>query len=154
MLKKNIEQLEMVPCPVCGKPMPRKRMELGYNYCVNCSTEGRKVCLVEGTQEGDGVQSDIVIMTQQEARAINRSKLNGTRPDQLEDEASLDMKTFEEREVAEEEVMSQDRLLELEGEFGAEISEKTAQDMETMGIFAEDDELSAEFPGLNEEEDI
>ena len=141
---------EMMPCPVCGKPMPKKRLELGYNYCVNCSTEGRKVCIVEGTPEGDGNQEEVIIMTAQEARALTGYRTGEPKLDLLEDETSPDMQTFEDREITEELLNRKDRAI-LEGEFGYELSDRVSRDLETTGIVPED-ELEASFPGLNEDE--
>ena len=137
----------MIPCPVCGKPMPKRRMELGYNYCVNCSTEGKKVCLVEGKPEGDSNQEEVVILSSQEAQAISRYR---TIPklEHIEDESPLNMQTYEEREAAEETLKLRD-MAELEGEFGYEVSDRTARDMETIGTL-DDAELEAEFSDLEE----
>lgn len=88
--------LEMIPCPICGKPMPKKRRELGYNYCIDCSTEDKKVCVVEGTIEGDGVQSDVIILTKEQEQTISR--LNAATSKTADDE-SLDLQTFEQQEI-------------------------------------------------------
>ena len=63
-------QLEMIPCPKCGNDFPKKRKELGYHVCVNCSTTKPVVGIttVEGT--GDHTYNDIIIMDQDRARAI------------------------------------------------------------------------------------
>ena len=150
-MSKEKVQFEMIPCPICGKPMPKKRLELGYSYCVNCSTEKPKVCLVEGTQEGDSTQDGVIIMTAQEAQAINRYRTGGLKLEHIEDEAPLNMQTFEEREEAAEAVSQKDLAM-LEGEFGYEISDRTAKDLETIGIVSDED-LEAELPGLEDEED-
>lgn len=144
-------KFEMIPCPVCGKPMPKKRLELGYNYCVNCSTEKPKVCMIEGTQDGDSTQDGVVIMTAQEAQAINRYKAGGLKLEHIEDEAPLNMQTFEEREEAAEAINQRDLVM-LEGEFGYEISDRTAKDLETIGI-VNDEDLEAELPGLEDGEE-
>lgn len=130
---------EMIPCPVCGRPMPKKRMELGYNYCVDCSTEGRKVCVVEGFQEGEDIQSDTMIVTPQEARCITRTKNMGVKLEKLEGETGLDLQTYEEQEEFEK-ILEKRDVAELEGEFGYEISDKVAQDLETLEFFEEDSE--------------
>ena len=124
----------MVSCPVCGRPMPKKRMELGYRYCVNCSTEGRKVCVVEGVQEGEDVQSETVIVTPQEAQLINKTKKTGTKLERLEEESKLNLQTYEDQEELEKSLEHRE-LAEFEGEFGYEISDKVAQDMEALGFF-------------------
>lgn len=63
-------QLEMISCPKCGKDFPKKRKELGYHVCVNCSTVEPVVGIttVEGT--GDHTFNDLIIMDQSRARAI------------------------------------------------------------------------------------
>lgn len=141
MTKSKEMQIEMIPCPVCGKPMPKKRMELGYNYCVNCSTEGKKVCMVKGNQEGDGNQEEVIIMTAQEAQKLTKYRNEGARLEQLEEESSLDMRTFEEREAAEETLHLRD-VAELEGEFGYEISDRTAQGLENYKEPSDEDDLT------------
>ena len=143
-------KFEMVPCPVCGKPMPKKRLELGYKCCVSCSTEKPKVCIVEGTQEGDGTQDGIIIMSAQEARAISSYRTGGLKLEHIEDEVPLNMQTFEEREVAEE-VLKRTDAAALEGEFGYEISDRTAKDLEAIGIVSDED-LEADLPVLEDEE--
>lgn len=124
----------MIPCPVCGRPMPKKRMELGYKYCVNCSTEGRKVCVVEGVQEGEDVQSETLIVTPHEAQMITKTKKTGTKLERLEEESKLNLQTYEEQEELEKS-LEHTELAEFEGEFGYEISDKVAQDMEVLGLF-------------------
>ena len=136
-------ELEMVPCPICGKPMPKKRMDLGYNYCINCSTESRKVCIVEGTQEGEDVQSETFIVTPQEAQLIAKTKDMGLKLERVEEETKLNLQTYEEQEETEK-VLSQRDIAEFEGEFGYEVSDKVARDMELVGLFEEPEELEDE----------
>lgn len=150
-------KFEMIPCPVCGKPMPKKRMELGYNYCVNCSTEGRKVCMIKGTQEGDGNQEEVIIVSAQEAERLSRYRKEETGVEQLEEESSLDMRTFEEKETAEEIAQMRD-MADLEGEFGYEISDRTARGFETYKDLPDSDldldpELSELPTGVEEGEE-
>ena len=63
-------QLEMITCPKCGNDFPKKRKELGYHVCVNCSTVKPVVGVttVEGT--GDHTYNDIIIMDQDKFRSI------------------------------------------------------------------------------------
>lgn len=65
-------ELEMIPCPKCRKDFPKKRKELGYNVCVNCSTVKPKIAIttVEGT--GDHTWNDVLIMDQDQALSIAR----------------------------------------------------------------------------------
>lgn len=132
-----LEKFEMIPCPVCGKPMPKKRLDLGYKYCVNCSTEGRKVCVVEGVQEGEDVQSETFIVSPQEAQLIAKTKSVGLKLEKLEEETKLNLQTYEEQEESEKALQHRD-IAEFEGEFGYEISDKVARDMETLGLFDND----------------
>lgn len=73
----DLQKLEMITCPRCGQPFPKKRQELGYNYCVNCSTEKQVTYIIEGTKDGDGddtVLSTMHIVSQEEADNINRAR--------------------------------------------------------------------------------
>ena len=65
-----MEKLQMIPCPKCGNDFPKKRKELGYHVCVNCSTVKPLVGIttVEGT--GDHTYNDLIIMDQDRALAI------------------------------------------------------------------------------------
>lgn len=76
-------QLEMIPCPVCGNDFPKKRKELGYHVCINCSTVQPVVGIttVEGT--GDHTYNDLIIMEQQRAITIARreAELSGKKVD-------------------------------------------------------------------------
>jgi len=134
----NQIQFETIPCSVCGKPMPKKRLELGYRYCVNCSTEKPKVCLIEGTQEGDGTQSEVIIMTPQEAKVILGHKNTGLKLDHIEDEAPLNTQTYEEQEESEDALARKD-LEQLEDEFEYELSERVSRDLETIGSLSDED---------------
>lgn len=133
-------EFEMVPCPVCGNPMPKKRQELGYKYCVKCSTEGRKVCIVEGTPEGDGVQSDIVIVTREQGRALNRANVLGgiTR---LETDDLPNTQTFEQQEVRLANDLELDRQFLPEEDFIPNTVDKLLQELEEI------------LPIIDEEED-
>jgi len=76
-------ELTMIPCPVCGNDFPKKRKELGFHVCVNCSTVQPVVGIttVEGT--GDHTYNDLIIMDQQQAISIARkeAELSGKRVD-------------------------------------------------------------------------
>lgn len=94
-------ELEMVKCPVCGKPFPKKRVELGYNTCVNCSTVKRVVGLGEDLGEGDHTYSVLHIVQPEVARAVYRAQNMGkvTVDVDAEDEGDApDFRTFEEQE--------------------------------------------------------
>lgn len=64
------QNLSMLPCPKCGNDFPKKRKELGYFVCVNCSTVKAKVGVttVEGT--GDHTYNDLIIMDADQYRSI------------------------------------------------------------------------------------
>ena len=73
----ELQKLEMVTCPRCGRPFPLKRRELGYNYCINCSTEKHISYIIEGTLDGDGddtVHDVLHIVSWEEAVRVNRIK--------------------------------------------------------------------------------
>ena len=58
----NKQNLKMIPCPKCSEPFPElRKINYGYNHCVNCSTVERKVAIttVEGT--GDHTYNDLII---------------------------------------------------------------------------------------------
>lgn len=138
-------KLEMISCPVCGKPMPKKRMELGYNYCINCSTEKPKVCLIEGTQEGEDVDSTVTIVTQQEARLINKAKAEG-KVTLVEDENALNMKTLEEQDSGPGGEDTDKRFLQnLEERDFTEGVLKDLEDLDGMVILGPDDLEAADI---------
>lgn len=95
----DIKNLEMVTCPICGKPFPKKRQELGYNYCVNCSSESKVAALIEGTMDGEDCQTSIQIISRAEAEAIDNALRFGRRVivDSEYEEAPNTM-TFEEQD--------------------------------------------------------
>lgn len=75
-----MEGIEMVKCPKCGRPFPKARKDLGYNCCVNCSTERPLVGLIEGIgPEGDSMDSisimrpDIAFKVEKARRGVSRS---------------------------------------------------------------------------------
>ena len=63
-------QLEMIPCPKCGNDFPKKRKELGYHVCINCSTVKPVVGITTIEGEGDHTYNDLIIMDQDRFRAI------------------------------------------------------------------------------------
>lgn len=63
-------QLEMIPCPKCGNDFPKKRKELGYHVCVNCSTTKPVVGITTVEGSGDHTWNDIIIMDQDRYRSI------------------------------------------------------------------------------------
>jgi hypothetical protein len=76
-------QLEMIPCPKCGNDFPKKRKELGYHVCVNCSTVKPVVGITTIEGEGDHTYNDLIIMDQDRFRAIaeKEAQLSGQRFD-------------------------------------------------------------------------
>lgn len=144
-----LEKLEMIPCPRCGTPFPKRRQELGYNYCVNCSTEKPKVCRIEDQGEGEDTVTVSTIITQEEAMAIAKAERGG-RVDLIPDQEPVpDYSTFEEQD----EIVSSERpdlfrdeskLTEMEREF-AGLSERSLEEMERMAPMM-DDEDEPEIP--------
>ncbi len=104
LLKKEIDlsNMETVVCPRCGKPFPKKRYEMGYRCCVNCSTEKPRVCIVEEVGTGEDIYTVCSIVSQEEARTYERSRqlLQGSSRTRLAslDEPELDMNTTETEE--------------------------------------------------------
>ena len=92
-------EIEMIKCPRCGQPFPKARKDLGYNYCVNCSTERPVVGLIEGTgPEGDSMDS-ITIMKPELAFKIERARRGISRSICISpDEEAPDMRTTEDQE--------------------------------------------------------
>jgi len=131
------QNLEMVICPICGKPFPKKRKELGYNYCVECSTEKQKVCVVESYGEGDHNYNDIVILSQEEAwEALKPQELDPVYIDVDENGEGI----VEEETLFEDEAIelgnSQDRdsyLDSLENEFVKTFDPVVLEQMEQIG---------------------
>jgi hypothetical protein len=76
-------QLEMIECPKCGNDFPKKRKELGYHVCVNCSTAKPVVGITTVEGSGDHTWNDLIIMDQDRAFAIaNReAELSGRKID-------------------------------------------------------------------------
>ena len=62
--------LEMIPCPKCGNDFPKKRKELGYHVCVNCSSVKPVVGITTVEGSGDHTYNDMIIMDQDRAVAI------------------------------------------------------------------------------------
>lgn len=139
-----IEKLEMIPCPKCGKPFPKRRKELGYPYCCDCSTEKFKTCRIEDQGEGEDTYTVLTILTQEEALAISQAE-SRARVDQIPDQdPAPDYSTFEEQD----EKLSEERLdilrdtaklTEMEKEF-AGISERSIEEMEKLAPLMDDDE--------------
>lgn len=138
----KIENLEMIPCPICGKPFPKKRKELGYNYCVNCSTEKPLVCRVEECGEGDHTYDTIQIMTQKQAYEIYKAE-HGLKIDyNPEEESAPDYSTFEEQEEVTASMSPAEKesyLEKLENEFTG-MTERTIEEMDQLSPLMDDDE--------------
>lgn len=131
------ETLEMIPCPICGKPFPKFRRDvLGYNYCVNCSTEKPLVCRVEEHGEGDHTYDTIQIMKQEEAFALYKAEhnLNGKIEYDPEEETVPDYTTFEEQEEITSSMSPGEKeryLEELENEFSG-MSERSIDELSQL----------------------
>ena len=140
----KIEELEMIPCPICGRPFPKKRKELGYNFCINCSTEKPLVCRVEEHGEGDHTYDTIQIMKPEEAFALYKAEhnLNGKIEYDPDEETAPDYSTFEQQEEVTASMSPADReadLAELENEFSG-MSERSIEEADQLGPFVDDDE--------------
>ena len=129
----------MMTCPVCGKLMPKKRYELGYHYCVDCSTEGRKVCAIRGTTEGDGAQFDTIIMTPEQGRAFQKALRSETLT-RVEHDDVLNIQTFEQQDMSDiEEVETKRRSARIEEE-GDDFVDTTVVDEEFSEIGEEEED--------------
>jgi len=60
----------MIPCPKCGLYFPKKRKELGFHVCINCSTVKPVVGITTVEGSGDHTYNDLIIMDQDKAKAI------------------------------------------------------------------------------------
>lgn len=138
----KIEELEMIPCPICGRPFPKKRKELGYNFCVDCSTEKPLVCRVEEHGEGDHTYDSIRIMKQEEALELYKAE-HGLKIDiNPEYESAPDYSTFEEQEEATASLSpgeKEARLQELENEFFG-MTERSLEELDQLSPLMDDDE--------------
>lgn len=144
------QKLEMIACPKCGNPMPKGRWDLGYHYCVNCSTEQNVVGMVEDVGEGDHCYTSLTIMTQKDAFEINKAnaRLRGKRLESYITEPELDTKTFEDHdEVSSSLDFQKDHQLEeIENDFADSFSEGTLEELEQLSEMRD-------IVGLEEEEE-
>lgn len=125
--------LETVICPKCGNPYPKRRYDLGYRCCVNCSTEKALVCRVEEHGEGDHTYNTIRIMKPEEAYQLYKAEHKTV--DVNPEETVPDYSTFEEQEESAINNMNfserEARLSEMEGEFLG-ISERSTEEIEQL----------------------
>ena len=63
-------QLEMITCPSCEQPFPKKRKELGYHVCISCSTEKPKVGRLLTFGTGEEIYQDIEIVDHETAKRL------------------------------------------------------------------------------------
>lgn len=94
----------MIPCPKCGNDFPEKRKELGYSFCINCSTEDRVVGITTLEGQGDHTYNDLIIMDRKKAIGILQAEaaIKGTKLElgQIVD-TSVEMQNYEEAEKVE-----------------------------------------------------
>lgn len=119
-MKENIRNLETVVCSRCGKQYPKRRKELGYSYCVDCSEEQPVSCVVETLGEGDHTYVEVTILKAQGIKALTQTiTLNREEREQLGiDEPELELHTYE--DLDEIESTSQRAVHEIEYEEGEE----------------------------------
>lgn len=96
----DVKNIEMITCPRCGKPFPKKRKDLGYNYCIDCSTEKPLACVVEGHLSGDGddtVECTVHVVSLEEAVRIEHTRFSRGRTVDVNesDEEAPNMRTIE-----------------------------------------------------------
>lgn len=92
----DLSNLEMVPCSICGKPFPKMRRDLGYDYCTSCSKEERHACVIEDIGEGDHTYTEVTVVPQEVARAVSRLRTQEhSTVDRYEDEPDLELSDFD-----------------------------------------------------------
>lgn len=118
-MKENIRNLETVVCSRCGKQYPKRRKELGYSYCVDCSEEQPVSCVVETLGEGDHTYVEVTILRAQGIENLTQTiKLNREDRERAGlDETDLDMSTFEDRDELEKNMYEKSIGFEEEEEF-------------------------------------
>jgi predicted nucleic-acid-binding Zn-ribbon protein len=68
-------KLEMIPCIVCKKDMPKLRLEkYGYKNCINCSTTETYKAIITTGGEGDHTWNDIQILTDTQYKKYNQGE--------------------------------------------------------------------------------
>lgn len=148
----SMQNIEMVPCSRCGKMYPKKRKDLGYNYCVQCSTEKPYSCRVESYGQGDHTYTELSVIPQEVAEAdIKVTRHHRAIMDHLlAEDLEVDMSTFEMQEEVSASLAQEfykDAQLE-------EIEELKGYSEVTLEEFAGVDEFdSAEFPVAREPRD-
>ena len=66
-------KLEMIPCIVCKKDMPKLRLEkYGYKNRINCSTTETYKAIITTGGEGDHTWNDIQILTDKQYKEYNQ----------------------------------------------------------------------------------
>lgn len=71
-------KLEMIPCIVCKKDMPKLRLEkYGYKNCINCSTTETYKAIITTGGEGDHTWNDIQILTDKQYKKYNQGDGEG-----------------------------------------------------------------------------
>lgn len=133
---------EMVICPKCGKPFPKKRQELGYRFCINCSPQGTVRPIIESIGRGEEAETVMHIVSQQEYIAIQRGR--NTMHSSLysnPDEEAPDVSTFEEQEESVSLLSPAEREAQLETLEKEQqgLSERTLEDLEEYSMDEEDE---------------
>jgi hypothetical protein len=85
-------KLEMIPCIVCKKDMPKLRLEkYGYKNCINCSTTETYKAVITTNGEGDHTWNDIQILTDKQYKEYNQGgdKKTNKLDDLSEDDSDL-----------------------------------------------------------------
>jgi hypothetical protein len=85
-------KLEMIPCIVCKKDMPKLRLEkYGYKNCINCSTTETYKAVITTSGEGDHTWNDIQILTDKQYKEYNQGgdKKTNKLDDLSEDDSDL-----------------------------------------------------------------
>lgn len=72
-------KLEMIECPSCLNPFPKKRQELGYKVCISCSTAKKVVGITTLEGKGDHTYNDLIILDHNTALEYAKQEAEQTR---------------------------------------------------------------------------
>lgn len=137
---------ETVICPKCKKPFPKKRRDLGYRYCVNCSPQGSYFPVIESIGQGEEAETIMHIVSQQEYVAIQRGQrmlhANLYENPDIEEEEAPDMSTFEEQEESVSHLSPSEREAQIEALENEQngISERSLEEIEDLMPLMDEEE--------------
>lgn len=140
-----MKENETVICPKCKKPFPKKRLELGYRFCINCSSQGTVHPIIESIGQGEEAETVMHIVSHQEFVSIQRGqrmlhKSLYENPDTMEIEEAPDMSTLEDQDEQFAHLSPADREAQLEAieNEQAGLSERTLEDLQEAAPLLEE----------------